>query len=172
MLGCRQRKFAYFALEQGKIVEFLDFNVPKRYGWAFYGRENTKKATFFKSSAHKFLFIPWPVNVISLLPARVTCKWTRLFQNWAEGGGSGTFQKYFLVFILNTNPRSCKSIWGPWTRCEHLEVKIKRFSSSFGVLNLTKWRKCAKSSPSGRPSEVGIRREKWTGYGVLAHRMW
>ena len=98
--------------------------------------------------------------------------WTRLFQNWAEGGGSGTFQKYFLVFILNTNPRSCKSIWGPWTRCEHLEVKIKRFSSLFGVLNLTKWRKCAKSSPSGRPSEVGIRREKWQSYSVLVSRKW
>ena len=98
--------------------------------------------------------------------------WTRLFQNWAEGGFSGTFQKYFLVFILNTNPRSCKSIWGPWTRCEHLEVKIKRFSSLFGVLNLTKWRKCAKSSPSGRPSEVGIRREKWQSYSVLVSRKW
>ena len=93
------------------------------------------------------------------------------FKTW-QRGGSANIQKYFLVFVLNTNPRSCKSIWGPWTRCEHLEVKIKRFSSSFGVLNLTKWRKCAKSSPSGRPSEVGIRREKSPSYSVLTPRMW
>ena len=98
--------------------------------------------------------------------------WTRLFQNWAEGGGCDTLKNEEVIPNIFSNQVSLGVSYARWTRCEHSQVLKTHCSGSTGLKKLNLFENHAKLSPLETPSEVGINSKKWAHHSVCARKKW